>query len=120
MRLPSEGEASVASVGMPAVPRVVIVGAGFGGLQCARRLAGEPVDVTIIDRQNYHLFTPLLYQVASCLLNPSEITAPVRKIFRDSKNVRYRQGDVVDVDFETQQLRLGDGTTLDYDELVLA
>jgi len=97
-----------------------VVGAGFGGLQCARKLAGEPVDVTIIDRQNYHLFTPLLYQVASCLLNPSEITAPVRKIFRDSKNVRYRQGDVVDVDFARQRLRLDDGTTLDYDELVLA
>jgi NADH dehydrogenase len=99
---------------------VVIVGAGFGGLQCARKLAGEPVDVTIIDRENYHLFTPLLYQVASCLLNPSEITAPVRKIFRDSKNVRYRQGEVVDVDFAKQQLRLADGTTVDYDELVLA
>jgi NADH dehydrogenase len=99
---------------------VVIVGAGFGGLQCARKLAGQPVDVTIVDRQNYHLFTPLLYQVASCLLNPSEITAPVRKVFRDSKNVRYRQGDVVDVDFAKQQLRLADGTTLDYDELVLA
>ena len=60
-------------------PRVVIVGAGFGGLQCAK-LAGEPVDVTLVDRQNYHLFTPLLYQVASCLLNPSEITAPLRKV----------------------------------------
>jgi len=105
---------------MRPLPRVVIVGAGFGGLQCARKLAGEPVDVTIIDRQNYHLFTPLLYQVASCLLNPSEITAPVRKIFRDSKNVRYRQGDVVDVDFTKQQVRLADGTTLEYDELVLS
>ena len=105
---------------MRPLPRVVIVGAGFGGLQCARKLAGEPVDVTIIDRQNYHLFTPLLYQVASCLLNPSEISAPVRKIFRDSKNVHYRQGDVVDVDFTKQQLRLADGTTLDYDEIVLA
>ena len=105
---------------MRPLPRVIIVGAGFGGLQCARKLAGEPVDVTIVDRQNYHLFTPLLYQVASCLLNPSEITAPVRKVFRDSKNVRYRQGEVVDVDFAKQQLRLADGTTLDYDELVLA
>ena len=98
----------------------MIVGAGFGGLQCARKLSGEPFDVTIVDRQNYHLFTPLLYQVASCLLNPSEITAPVRKVFRDSQNVRYRHGDVVDVDFARRQLRLADGTTLEYDELVLA
>jgi NADH dehydrogenase len=99
---------------------VVIVGAGFGGLQCAKKLGGEPVDVTIVDRQNYHLFTPLLYQVASCLLNPSEITAPVRKVFRDSTNVRYRQGEVVDVDFAEQQVRLADGTVVPYDELVLA
>ena len=61
-------------------PRVVIVGAGFGGLQCAKALRGEPVDVVLVDRHNYHLFTPLLYQVASCLLNPSEITAPLRKV----------------------------------------
>src|SRR5207253_4687768 len=101
-------------------PRVVIVGGGFGGLQCAKALRGKPVDVVLVDRQNYHLFTPLLYQVASCLLNPSEITAPVRKVFRDSKNVRFRQGDVVDVDFAQQRIRLADGTTLDYDQLVLA
>jgi NADH dehydrogenase len=100
--------------------RVVIVGAGFGGLQCAKKLGGEPVDVTIVDRQNYHLFTPLLYQVASCLLNPSEITAPVRKVFRDSPNVRYRQGDVIDVDLDAQEVHLADGETLHYDELVLA
>jgi len=98
----------------------VIVGAGFAGLQCAKKLGGEPVDVTIVDRHNYHLFTPLLYQVASCLLNPSEITAPVRKVFRDSSNVRYRQGEVVDVDFAEQTVRLAHGETLHYDELVLA
>ena len=98
----------------------MIVGAGFGGLQCAKALKGEPVDVTLVDRQNYHLFTPLLYQVASCLLNPSEITAPLRKVFRDAPNVRYRQGDVVDVDFDAQRVRLADGTTLAYDSLVLA
>ena len=57
-------------------PRVVIVGAGFGGLQCARMLRGEDVDVVLVDRQNYHLFTPLLYQVASCLLSPGDIAAP--------------------------------------------
>src|SRR3954451_19743834 len=116
----SEEPSILQSAPMRPLPRVIIVGAGFGGLQCARKLAGEPVDVTIVDRQNYHLFTPLLYQVASCLLNPSEITAPVRKVFRDSSNVRYRQGEVVDVDFSEQTVRLADGETLHYDEIVLA
>ncbi len=101
-------------------PRVVIVGSGFGGLQCAKALRGEPVDVTLVDRQNYHLFTPLLYQVASCLLNPSEVTAPIRKVLRGAPNVRYRQGDVTDVDFARKQVRLADDTTLEYDALVLA
>ncbi len=101
-------------------PRVVIVGAGFGGLQCARKLAGEPVDVVLVDRQNYHLFTPLLYQVASCLLSPSDIAAPLRKVFRRAPNVRVRMGEVVDVDFGAQTVRLRDGDTLPYDELVLA
>ena len=101
-------------------PRVVIVGAGFGGLQCARKLAGEPVDVVLVDRQNYHLFTPLLYQVASCLLSPSDIAAPLRKVFRRAPNVRVRLGEVVDVDFAGQVVRLRDGDTLEYDELVLA
>jgi NADH dehydrogenase len=99
---------------------VVIVGAGFGGLQCARALRGEPVHVTVVDRQNYHLFTPLLYQVASCLLNPSEITAPVRKVMRGAANVRYRHGDVADVDFAAQEVHLSDGASLEYDTLVLA
>jgi len=99
---------------------VVVVGAGFGGLQCVKALRGAPVDVTLVDRQNYHLFTPLLYQVASCLLNPSEIAAPIRKVFRNVPNVRYRQGDVVDVDFAARRVRLGDGSHLEYDALVLA
>ncbi len=101
-------------------PRVVIVGAGFGGLQCARKLAGEPVDVVLVDRQNYHLFTPLLYQVASCLLSPSDIAAPLRKVFRRAPNVRLRLGEVVDVDFDAHVVRLRDGDTMEYDELVLA
>ncbi len=105
---------------MPAVPRVVIVGAGFGGLQCARRLAGEAVDVTIVDRQNYHLFTPLLYQVASCLLSPSEIAAPLRKVFRHAPNVHVHVGEVTGVDFDGRTVALGEGAMLPYDHLVLA
>jgi NADH dehydrogenase len=102
-------------------PRVVIVGGGFGGLQCAKALRDEPVDVLLVDRRNYHLFTPLLYQVASCLLNPSEITAPLRKVLRGAPNVRYRAGDVVGVNFERKRVRLADDDVeLPYDYLVLA
>jgi NADH dehydrogenase len=101
-------------------PRVVIVGGGFGGLQCAKALRDKPVDVLLVDRRNYHLFTPLLYQVASCLLNPSEITAPLRKVLRGAPNVRYRAGDVAGVDFERKCVRLTDDVELPYDYLVLA
>jgi NADH dehydrogenase len=104
----------------PGRPRVVIVGAGFGGLACARALRGEPVDVLLIDRHNYHLFTPLLYQVASCLLNPSEIAAPLRKVFRSVDNVRIHVGEVAGVDFDRQRVQLADGEEVEYDELVLA
>jgi NADH dehydrogenase len=101
-------------------PRVVIVGGGFGGLQCAKALRGEAVDVVLVDQRDYHLFTPLLYQVASCLLNPSEIAAPIRKVFRGSSNVRFRQGKVEHVDLAAKRLTLADQTTIDYDHCVLA
>src|SRR5262249_4807369 len=100
--------------------RVVVIGAGFGGLQCARTLRGEDVDVTLVDRHNYHLFTPLLYQVASCLLNPSEIAAPLRKVFRASPNVRIRVGEVERIDLPAQKVFLSDGGQLDYDDIVIA
>ena len=67
-------------------------------------VAGEPVDVLLVDQGDYHLFTPLLYQVASCLLNPSEIAAPVRKVFRGAPNLRFRQGEVVHVDLDAKRL----------------
>ena len=98
----------------------MIVGGGFGGLQCAKSLRDEPVDVVLVDRHNYHLFTPLLYQVASCLLNPSEIAAPLRKVLRGAPNQRFRQGDVTHVDFTAKRVELADGATLEYDVLVLA
>src|SRR4051812_30495908 len=105
---------------MAARPRVVIIGAGFGGLACARALRGEPVDVVLVDRHNYHLFTPLLYQVASCLLNPSEIAAPLRKVFRAVDNVRIRVGEVTTVDFARRCVVLADGAELEYDDVVIA
>ncbi|MDQ6713464.1 MAG: NAD(P)/FAD-dependent oxidoreductase [Candidatus Dormibacteraeota bacterium] len=101
-------------------PRVVIVGAGFGGLACARKLDGEPVDVILLDQHNYHLFTPLLYQVATGLLNPSDIAYPLRTIFRHSPNVRFRQATVTRVDLAAKVVRLDAGPPLSYDYLVMA
>ncbi|MBW3660346.1 MAG: NAD(P)/FAD-dependent oxidoreductase [Gemmatimonadetes bacterium] len=101
-------------------PRVVVIGAGFAGLQCARRLAGEPVDVLVLDRENHHLFTPLLYQVASALLNPSDIANPVRRIFQNAGNVRVRMAEVEGVDFAGRRVALADGTSIPYDRVVVA
>ena len=99
---------------------MVIVGAGFGGLACARKLDGQPIDVTLLDQHNYHLFTPLLYQVATGLLNPSDIAYPLRTVFRKSSNVRFRQARVESVDLKTRVVCLSTGDRLSYDFLVLA
>jgi NADH dehydrogenase len=101
------------------LPHVVIVGAGFGGLQTARRLAKAPVRVTLIDRENYHLFQPLLYQVAIAGLVPSQIAYPVRTILRRQKNVTFQMGEVTAVDFDARYVKT-DGSVLAYDYLVLA
>jgi NADH dehydrogenase len=100
--------------------RVVIVGGGFGGLVCARALDGTDVDVLLLDVRNYHLFTPLLYQVATALLDPSDIAYPFRTVFRRSRNVRFRQGRVTAVDFDARRLSVAGGDPVDYDTLVLA
>ena len=100
-------------------PRVVIAGAGFGGLTCARALKHAPVDVLLVDRNNYHLFTPLLYQVASALLDPGEIARPVRQLIRPLRNADFRQAEVSGVDFDGRRL-LTDHGPIDYDYLVLA
>jgi NADH dehydrogenase len=99
---------------------VVIVGGGFGGLACARALDGAEVDVLLLDARNYHLFTPLLYQVATALLDPSDIAYPFRTVFRRSRNVRFRQARVTGVDFDAQSLTVAGGDTIPYDTLVLA
>jgi NADH:ubiquinone reductase (H+-translocating) len=100
-------------------PRVVIAGAGFGGLTCARALKAAPVDVLIVDRNNYHLFTPLLYQVASALLNPGEIARPVRALIRPLANVDFRQAEVKGADLD-RRLLLTERGEIPYDYLVLA
>jgi NADH dehydrogenase len=101
-------------------PHVVIVGAGFGGLATARVLAGASVRVTIVDRSNHHLFQPLLYQVAMAALSPAEIAVPIRAVFRDASNVFVLMAEVQSFDLEHQSLALGDGTTLEWDYLVVA
>jgi NADH dehydrogenase/putative oxidoreductase len=101
------------------VPRVVIVGAGFGGVSCAAALRSQPVAVTLIDRSNYHLFQPLLYQVATAALSPGDIASPVRQLFRDSFNVRALLGTVTAIDTAAQQVRAG-AHDIPYDYLVLA
>lgn len=99
---------------------MVIVGAGFAGLNAAKALKGADVDVTIIDRRNFHLFQPLLYQVAMAALNPSDIAFPIRSVFRRQANVvRVLLGEVTDVDLDRRQLTV-DGEAVDYDYLVVA
>ncbi len=100
-------------------PRVVIVGAGFGGLAAARRLDGLPVDVTLIDRQNHHLFQPLLYQVATAGLSPADIAWPIRQLVRRQRNARVLMGEVTSVDASRKVVMLGDGP-IAYDWLVIA
>jgi NADH dehydrogenase len=101
------------------LPRVVIVGCGFGGLFATRALRRAPVDVLVIDRNNYHLFQPLLYQVASAALAPADIAQPIRTILRDQTNVSVMLGEVSKVDLGSQCLQVGD-TRVTYDDLILA
>ena len=98
---------------------VVIVGAGFGGMRVARGLRGAQVDVTLLDRHNYHLFVPLLYQVATAGLEPEEIAQPVRRVLRGAENVRFRLATVTAVDLE-RRVVVTDTGDLPYDYLVLA
>src|SRR5215470_12455783 len=101
------------------LPRVVIVGAGFGGIACARALRHAPANITLLDRQNYHLFQPLLYQVATAGLSPADIAMPIRAIFRDQFNVKVMLAAVTGVDTERREV-LADGLNLPYDYLVIA
>src|SRR5271165_1519107 len=100
-------------------PKAVIVGAGFGGLAAAKRLANQPIDVTLIDQRNYHLFQPLLYQVATAALSPADIAWPIRSIFANAPNVRVVLGTVEGLDLEAREVDAGP-LRLPYDYLVLA
>jgi NADH:ubiquinone reductase (H+-translocating) len=102
------------------LPHVVIVGAGFGGLYAAKGLRNAPVAVTVVDRKNHHLFQPLLYQVATAALNPSDIAAPVRAILRNQPNARVLLGEAVRIELAGRELVLADGERLRYDYLVVA
>jgi NADH:ubiquinone reductase (H+-translocating) len=103
-----------------AAPHVVIVGGGFAGLYCARALRRVPVRVTIIDRRNFHLFQPLLYQVATASLSPADIAGPIRTILRRQANAQVWMGEVVDVDGTRRTVSLADGVDVSWDYLVLA
>ncbi len=100
-------------------PRVVIVGAGFGGLYAARELRRADIHLTVVDRRNHHLFQPLLYQVATAGLAPEEIAQPIRVILRRQKNAHVVLGNVTSIDVAERKVLLSDGE-LDYDYLILA
>lgn len=102
------------------VPHLVVVGAGFGGLQLIHDLKNVNVRITLIDQRNHHLFQPLLYQVATTILATSEIAWPIRHLFRDRTEVTTLLGTVTDVDTERRQVQLENGTEISYDMLVLA
>ena len=100
-------------------PRVVVVGAGFGGLSAVQALAKAPVDITVLDRRNYHLFQPLLYQVATAGLSPADIAWPIRSVLRSQDNVTVQFGSVTGVDLEARAVLVGE-TRLGYDYLIIA
>jgi NADH dehydrogenase len=101
-------------------PKVVIIGGGFGGLQAAKELAGEAVEVALIDKKNHHTFQPLLYQVATAVLSPGEIASPIRRILHRAKNVEVILGEAVGFDLEKNSVKLHDGSEIPFDYLIVA
>ena len=104
MRPPTPAESDAARRAHPTLPHVVVIGGGFGGLAAVRALRGAPVRITLVDRLNHHLFQPLLYQVATGLLSPANIAAPLRGLLRRQQNVRVRLGEVTTVDTERRHV----------------
>jgi NADH dehydrogenase len=105
---------------MNSVHRVVIVGAGFGGLYAAKALNNAPVQVTVLDRRNFHLFQPLLYQVATGALSPGESASPIRSVLRRQKNTQVLLGEATDLDAERCSVIMDDGQMVEYDSLIVA
>jgi NADH:ubiquinone reductase (H+-translocating) len=105
---------------MDTLHRVIILGGGFGGLYAAKALKNAPVQVTVLDRRNFHLFQPLLYQVATGSLSPGEIASPLRSVLRRQKNTQVLLGEAIDLDAEHRRVILDDGQTFEYDSLVVA
>jgi NADH dehydrogenase len=102
------------------LPRVVIIGGGFGGLWAAKALKNKPVTVTLIDRKNHHVFQPLLYQVATAVLSPGEIASPLRRILHRARNIEVILGEVTDFDLDGGIVRLEDGEKVEFDYLIVA
>lgn len=103
------------------VPHVVIIGAGFGGLEAAKALGKQPVKLTVIDRNNHHLFQPMLYQVATAGLSPADISAPIRHVLRKQEQTEVLMGEVTGIDVQEQRVHLrGDDQTIPYDYLIVA
>jgi len=100
--------------------RVLILGGGFGGLLAAQKLRRAPAEVTLLDRRNFHLFQPLLYQVATGSLSPGDIAAPLRGILSSQKNARVLLGEAADIDPDAKRVMLSDGSVFDYDSLIVA
>src|SRR3569833_318309 len=101
-------------------PRIVVVGGGFGGLAAVKELKGVSADITLIDRRNHHLFQPLLYQVATTSLGPSEIAWPIRQLVHKRRDVTTLMGKVIAVDQDKRSVQLEGGRTVPYDYLILA
>ena len=101
-------------------PKVVIIGGGFGGLQAAKELGSEDVDVILIDKKNHHTFQPLLYQVATAVLSPGEIASPIRRILHKFKNVQVILGEVVGFDLKDRKVKLADDSQIPFDYLIVA
>jgi NADH dehydrogenase len=104
----------------PTRKRVVVIGGGFGGLYAVRALRGVPVDITLIDRRNFHVFQPLLYQVATASLSPGDIASPLRNVLRRQRNARVWLAEATDIDPDARCVRLADGDSVGYDWLIVA
>jgi NADH:ubiquinone reductase (H+-translocating) len=102
------------------VPQVVILGGGFAGLYAAKGLADVPAGVTVVDRRNHHLFQPMLYQVATAALNPSDIASPIRSVLRRQKNTEVLLAEATEIEVSARKVHFSDGGCLDYDYLIVA